>query len=930
MLSSFLNLDMLLFLSFIMINIIIFTYKAKKIKNLRDFAVGNKNLSTASIIASIIATYVSGSNFQINIEQIYNNGLYNIFPLIIGVIFSSLFSSYIIAPRVGEFLKNYSIGEAMGDIYGLHVRIIVSTSGIIFSIIIISVQFYTCNIILSYVFKLKYLYVAVISAAIIMLYSMFNGIRLVTLPNIVQFFTLIFIFPALIAILLRSVDIKNIFLNFHQNSSIYRNYVLNLNNFLNLFVLFIYFAIPSCVYPAGFQKILIAKNVTNLRKAYLISSIILITIILLMSLIGFLLSYINPNVQYNILSYLADNYANSFKGILAIGIIAISMSSTDYYVNSTSTLFINDIYKTLNFKTKDELLLIRSVVLILVTTCFIISLYIENITNLVFTTTSFYLVLILVPFIMTILGLRGSSRAVIIGMIAGLLTAITCKLIFVGNKFSYFILGILANFITLVGYHYLFESNLIWRDIKDKIPLIALRQERREKYKKKILSIKNFNILKFLINNLPQEDVVYIYFGFFSFISICSSMYSLPYILQVENSVICFNIYYSVVVISTLFATYPIYSSIISNKNLIAILWNISTLYTLIFASLILLIISGFYKVQFLIFLMNLIVICTLFRWQVALSFIFFGILFTIQFYKFYKGVNILLNTTKSLRFRRIYLLCLFSIVIIIFFRPKQNLYKFTNDLNKNLLKKLENQTEELKNALLFKDDMINIMNHEIRNPMHGIMAVSNTINDKWDELSNNVKKDAIIQITKTAKKLSNFAENMLDLSQFSSGKYYLNITKNVFLDVIIKQIVSEFQYMYVGNKNLYFILKLKKCQADCDDIKITQVIENLISNAVSYTKEGSIKIKLKYIENDKVEFSIEDQGIGILEEELTDIFKPFTRGSKTKNVKGRGVGLALAKKILNAHGSDIKASNIPEGGAMFRFELPIYHNKSN
>ena len=67
MLTNLLNLDMLLFLSFIIINIIIFKYKAKKIKNLKDFAVGNKNLSTAAIIASIIATYASGNYFPVKI-----------------------------------------------------------------------------------------------------------------------------------------------------------------------------------------------------------------------------------------------------------------------------------------------------------------------------------------------------------------------------------------------------------------------------------------------------------------------------------------------------------------------------------------------------------------------------------------------------------------------------------------------------------------------------------------------------------------------------------------------------------------------------------------------------------------------------------------------------------------------------------------------
>lgn len=929
MLEKILNLNSLMLLSFIVVNIILSICYSRKIKTLRDFSIGTKNLPTGSIIASIVAFYVSSSMFQINVEQAYN-GLYNAIPLIIGVICSFFISIYIIAPRAKEFLNNNSIAEAMGDLYGTHVRIIVSVSGILFSIIIVAIQFNISSTLLSYIFGFEHLHAAIASALTIVIYSVLNGIRTITFSNIIQFFTLVSLVPALIVVLLQSVNLDSFLFKFQENLLLCKIHIFDFNNLWNLLSLLTFFAIPSYIYPAGFQKILIAKNIMQLRKAYIISLIILIVIMLLMLLIGFLLFCINPNIQSNIFLHLIDSYSSNLKGVLVISIVAMSTSSADYHINSSTMLFINDIYKLSNFKIKNELLLVRTTASVIGITCFALSLLIENNLNLLLVATTFYSSVMLVPLVMTTLGLRSSFKAIITGMILGLLTSIIWKLIFAENILSNLIPGIVANLIGLVSYHYFFESKLKWQGIKDRIPLIALRQDRKEKYEKFILSIKNFNIFKFCANNLPKEDAIYTYFGFFGFISICSSLYTLPYVIQLENYIICNIIYYSVAAIATLFFTYPIYSSTVKNTKLIAIFWNISTLYVLVFSSFLLLIISAFHKLQLIIFFMNMTVICMLFRWQIALLIIFFGILFTIQFYKFYTGVTILPNTTQSLRFRRIYLLFLFNIIVIIFFRPKQNSYKLANTLNANLEKKVEERTEELKKALIFKNDIINNVNHEIRNPMHGIIAISNMINDKWDDLSNTIKRKAISQIRNAAQRLNDFAENMLDLSQFSSDEHYLNINEDVSLNILIKDIVSECKYMYVGDKNLYFILEIEECKVACDEIKITQVIQNLINNAITYTPEGSISIKLEPIKDYKVQFSIKDQGIGIPEEELMHIFKPFARSSRTKNIKGRGIGLALSEKIILEHNGDITASNNPEGGAIFQFTLPIHYSKSN
>ncbi|MBT4090921.1 MAG: ATP-binding protein, partial [Deltaproteobacteria bacterium] len=109
------------------------------------------------------------------------------------------------------------------------------------------------------------------------------------------------------------------------------------------------------------------------------------------------------------------------------------------------------------------------------------------------------------------------------------------------------------------------------------------------------------------------------------------------------------------------------------------------------------------------------------------------------------------------------------------------------------------------------------------------------------------------------------------------------------------------------------------------DQEKIIQVLRNLISNALKFSKEDSL-IKLSVAkEQEKVLFSIIDQGMGIPENELNTVFDKFVQSSKTRaNDGGTGLGLAISKKIIIDHNGKIWAERNPTGGAIIRFLLPF------
>src|SRR5690554_2539499 len=145
-----------------------------------------------------------------------------------------------------------------------------------------------------------------------------------------------------------------------------------------------------------------------------------------------------------------------------------------------------------------------------------------------------------------------------------------------------------------------------------------------------------------------------------------------------------------------------------------------------------------------------------------------------------------------------------------------------------------------------------------------------------------------------------------------------------------IDQIVDRFE-MNIGD-TLTLERKLPKDQYHVwsDKDKLTQVLDNIISNAIKYSPEGG-KIKIEVVKDkERLLTKITDQGVGIPEENLERIFERFYRVDKarTRQLGGTGLGLAIAKELINAHGGDIWASSQENQGTTIAFSLPLMRKK--
>lgn len=209
---------------------------------------------------------------------------------------------------------------------------------------------------------------------------------------------------------------------------------------------------------------------------------------------------------------------------------------------------------------------------------------------------------------------------------------------------------------------------------------------------------------------------------------------------------------------------------------------------------------------------------------------------------------------------------------------------------------------------------------HELRTPLTTVLThVEALIEGIWEPTTERLQScyDEVARISKLVADLEN-------LAKVEEGNARLDKSSVDLLDLANKMF-GNFE-IEMGNKKIRHTV-VGNCSAVlADKDRISQVMMNLISNAVKYTPEGGdIRILLADEEN-KVTFSVEDNGPGILPEDIPFIFERFYRGDKSRNrmTGGSGIGLAIVKSIINAHGGTVRVESNPNQGSRFTVVLPL------
>ncbi len=237
-----------------------------------------------------------------------------------------------------------------------------------------------------------------------------------------------------------------------------------------------------------------------------------------------------------------------------------------------------------------------------------------------------------------------------------------------------------------------------------------------------------------------------------------------------------------------------------------------------------------------------------------------------------------------------------------------------------------ETAKQEAEKANQLKSEFLANMSHELRTPMHAIINFSRIGIQRIGKWDGEKQADNLRKIKNSGERLSDLLNNLLDLSKLEAGAvdYDMRLRR---LYPVIKGAVDE---IGVLADTKFITLTLPELpdpemRIPLDQPKLHQVFINLLSNAIKFTPDGKkISVTCDVADTEYVVIGVEDEGIGIPEDELEKVFDKFIQSSKTKTgAGGTGLGLAISKEIVEAHGGSIWAESNASGGASFKIKLP-------
>ena len=243
-------------------------------------------------------------------------------------------------------------------------------------------------------------------------------------------------------------------------------------------------------------------------------------------------------------------------------------------------------------------------------------------------------------------------------------------------------------------------------------------------------------------------------------------------------------------------------------------------------------------------------------------------------------------------------------------------------------------QYERLKQVDKMKDEFINVAAHELRTPIQPIIGMADLLESS---LKDNNQKQLLKVIGRNGKRLQKLTDAILDTTKIESGSLNLTLEQLDLNDVITNAIddITAINYLNEIEKRVHILYRPVHIFLEADKNRLTQVITNLLDNAIKFTKDGTVSITVEknnnYVENvddsnNYVTVSITDTGQGIDSEILPRLFSKFA----SKSFSGTGLGLYISKSIIEAHGGKVWAENNKDGtkGATFAFAIPIVDKK--
>ncbi|MGI2257709.1 sodium:solute symporter family transporter [Candidatus Cardinium hertigii] len=559
------DINLLIIIVFLVITLVIGLYSSKSVTTFKHYAVGNKQMPTVVLTASLIATVYGGGFLTTRLNAYYYNGLYTLVRDLVFPIGFYLIARFLIV-RMKPFIGHFSIAESMGMLYGQTIRIITAFFGILMAIAIVSIQFKVglsiSHIIFPDVENISILW-AIILYLIVITYSSFGGAKPVAFTDVCQFLLFFVCFPVVIFILL-----------YHTNDPWYNCKTLikipkfnpievfTWNNILHTITSYAVLLLFP-MNPALIQRIYMSSSLQQASKVFCNTSVIRIIFSLLACSVAIMLHIGGhiPTQGQNVLDYIIHlDYVPGIKGLLISTIIALLMSTADSDLHVASVLCTNDLFpfllKKFSVFRTPSLKIARITALTIGILSIFIAFYATSILQLLNKSALFYTTVITVPFILPCFGFKPRTSNVLYSM--GISITLISYIIFVKQKVieqSDIFKFVLISTFLLFFLHYILpkKPNTGWIGITNYSPVLLQNQETKRWWLIKIKYIKSAFTIAYWSDIFPKKTYTFISFGIYLII------YNSISLLYIEKKYIDWYIYWYIgaMSIGTIIILYP-------------------------------------------------------------------------------------------------------------------------------------------------------------------------------------------------------------------------------------------------------------------------------------------------------------------------------------------------------------------------------------
>ncbi|HEU4531768.1 MAG TPA: response regulator, partial [Steroidobacteraceae bacterium] len=242
-----------------------------------------------------------------------------------------------------------------------------------------------------------------------------------------------------------------------------------------------------------------------------------------------------------------------------------------------------------------------------------------------------------------------------------------------------------------------------------------------------------------------------------------------------------------------------------------------------------------------------------------------------------------------------------------------------------NLLEREQSRSSRLDLASRHKSEFLANMSHELRTPLNSSLILAKLLADNRDGNLSPEQVKYARGITTAGNDLLTLINDILDLSKIEARKIDLTHAA-IDLNELAHRLSEAFEPMALQKQILFRVFKAPDLPAtiDSDAQRLSQILKNLLSNALKFTERGTVSLEMRPLGND-VEFAVRDTGIGIAAEHQQVIFEPFRQADGTTNRKfgGTGLGLSISRELARLLGGQIKLESTPGEGSVFRLVLP-------